>query len=80
MTKIEHPFNKVYRAVLKEKYPDNALSDDSPIDPRDMPQDVVDAALKLYFSDKELIIGPRMHVEPADTTPKQKINYTIKYA
>jgi hypothetical protein len=80
MTGFEHPFTKVYRAVLKEKYPDKALSDDSPIDPRDMPQDVVDVALKLYFSDKALIIGPRMHVEPADTTPKQKIKYTIRYA
>jgi hypothetical protein len=59
MTGFEHPFTKVYRAVLKEKYPDNALSDDSPIDPRDMPQDVVDAALKLYFFDKDLIIGPQ---------------------
>jgi hypothetical protein len=80
MTGFEHPFTKVYRAVLKEKYPDKALSDDSPIDPRDMPQDVVDVALKRYFSDKELIIGPRIHVEPADTTPKQKIKYTIRYA
>ncbi|MDR1095475.1 MAG: hypothetical protein LBL31_03725 [Spirochaetaceae bacterium] len=80
MTRFEHPFTKVYRAVLKEKHPDKALSDDSPIDSHDMPQDVVDAALKLYFSDKELIIGPRIHVEPADTTPKQKIKYAIRYA
>jgi hypothetical protein len=80
MIGFEHPFTKVYRAVLKEKYPDKALSDDSPIDPRDMPQEVVDVALKRYFSDKELVLHTPFVMKSADAAPKQKIAYTMKYA
>jgi hypothetical protein len=79
MTGFEHPFTKVYRAVLKEKYPDKALSDDSPIDPRDMPQDVVDAALKRYDAGKKLIIHTPFLVKPSDTTKKQKIKNVFTY-
>jgi hypothetical protein len=81
MTKIEHPFAKVYRAVLKEKYPDkaSAISDDSPIDPASMPEDVVVEALKRYFSGKKPIVGPRIRVIPTDNTPKQEVKRTITY-
>jgi hypothetical protein len=81
MTKIEHPFAKVCRAVLKEKYPDKeaAIPDGSPLAAGDIPEDVIDEALKRYYAGKKLIISPRIQVHPADTTPKQEIKRTITY-
>jgi hypothetical protein len=82
MTKIEHPFAKTCRAVLKEKYPDKeaAIPDDSPLAVSDIPEDVISEALKRYYAGKKLIIGPRIQVRPTDTTKKPEIKYTITYA
>jgi hypothetical protein len=78
MTKIEHPFAKVCRAVLKEKYPDKEVPDDSPLTIGDIPKDVISEAFKRYYAGKELIIGPRIQVRPA-APPKQKKKYTFRY-
>jgi hypothetical protein len=82
MTKFEHPFAKVYRAILKEKYPDKeaAIPDDSLLVTNDMPEDVVDEALKRYYAGKKLIVGPRVQLSPSDTTQKREVKYTITYA
>jgi hypothetical protein len=81
MTKIEHPFAKVCRAVLKEKYPDKeaAIPDGSPLAVNGIPEDVIDEALKRYYAGKKLIVGPRIWVIPADSTPKQEVKRTITY-
>jgi hypothetical protein len=81
MTKIEHPFANVCRAVLKEKYPDKeaAIPDGSSLATNDIPEDVMDEALKRYYTGKKLIIGPRIQVRPADTTQKQEIKRTVTY-
>jgi hypothetical protein len=81
MTKIEHPFAKVCRAVFKEKYPDKeaAIPDGSPLAASGIPEDVIDEALKRYYAGKKLIVGPRIRVIPADTAPKQEIKRTIIY-
>jgi hypothetical protein len=79
MTRIEHPFAKVCRAVLKEKYPDKAVPDDSPLTVNDIPEDVISEASKRYYAGKELIIGPRVWVSPANTAPKQKKAYTFRH-
>jgi hypothetical protein len=82
MAKFEHPFAKVCRAVLKEKYPDKeaAIPDGSPLVAADIPEDVIDEALKRYYAGKKLIISPRIRVRPATDTPKQAIKRTITYA
>jgi hypothetical protein len=81
MTKIEHPFAKVCRAVLKEKYPDKeaAIPDGSPLAANGIPEDVIDEALKRYYAGKKLIVGPRIRVIPTDNTPKQEVKRTITY-
>jgi hypothetical protein len=81
MTKIQHPFAKVCRAVLKEKYPDKeaAIPDGSSLDANSIPEDVIEEALKRYYADKKLVIGPRIWVRPTDTVPKQEIKRTITY-
>jgi hypothetical protein len=76
MTRIEHPFAKVCRAVLKEKYPDKAIPDDSPLTVNDIPEDVLSEASKRYYAGKELIIGPCVRVKLAN---KQKVKYTTTY-
>jgi hypothetical protein len=77
MTRIEHPFAKVCRAVLKEKYPDKAIPDDSPLTVENIPKGVLSEASKRYYADKELIIvGPRIRAKLAN---KQKVKYTITY-
>jgi hypothetical protein len=82
MTKFEHPFAKTYRAVLKEKYPDKAASlpDDFVPAANEIQSDVLDEALKRFYADKELIIGPRVYFSPPDTAPKKEVKYTITYA
>ncbi|GHV75629.1 hypothetical protein AGMMS49942_04500 [Spirochaetia bacterium] len=81
MTKIEHPFAKICRAVLKEKYPDKeaAIPDGSPLSAGGIPEDVITEALKRYYAGKKLVMGPRIHVLPADVTQKQKMKQTITY-
>jgi hypothetical protein len=81
MTKIQHPFAKVCRTVLKEKYPDKEASipDGSPLDANSIPEDVIEEALKRYYAGKKLVIGPRAQVRPTGTAPKQKIKRTITY-
>jgi hypothetical protein len=79
MTGTEHPFAKVCRAVLKEKYPDKAAPDDSPLTVSGIPEDVLSEASKRYYAGKVLIIGPRVWVSPASTAPKQKKAYTFRY-
>jgi hypothetical protein len=81
MTKFEHPFAKVYRAVLKEKYPDkaSAISDDSPIDPGNMPEDVVVEALKRYFPNNEPVLYTPFLVRSDNPAQKQEIKRTITY-
>jgi hypothetical protein len=81
VTKIEHPFAKVCRAVFKEKYPDqeSAIPDDSSLPVNDIPEDVITEALKRYFAGKKLIIGPRVRVRSANTAPMQKTKRTITY-
>jgi hypothetical protein len=77
MTKIEHPFAKVCRAVLKEKYPDRAIPDNSPLTVENIPEDVITEASKRYYANKKLIIiGPRIRAKLAN---KQKIKYTTTY-
>jgi hypothetical protein len=81
VTKIEHPFANVCRAVLKEKYPDKeaAIPNGSSLAANDIPEDVMDEALKRYYAGKKLVIGPRIQVRHADTTQKQKMKRTITY-
>jgi hypothetical protein len=81
MTKFEHPFAKVCRAVLKEKYPDKeaAIPDGSSLAAANIPEDVIDEALKRYYAGKKLIISPRIQVRPTNDTPKQEIKRTITY-
>jgi hypothetical protein len=82
MAKFEHPFAKVCRAVLKEKYPDKeaAIPDGSSLAAADIPEDVIDEALKRYYAGKKLIIAsPRIQVRPANNTLEQKIKRTITY-
>jgi hypothetical protein len=81
VTKFEHPFAKTCRAVLKEKYPDKeaAIPDDSPLTATDIPEDVIDEALKRYYAGKKLIISPRIQIRPTTDTPKQEIRRTITY-
>jgi hypothetical protein len=81
MTRIEHPFAKICRAVLKEKYPDkeSAISGDSSLAASGIPEDVIDESLKRYYAGKKLIVGPRIQVKPANTTQKQEMKYTITY-
>jgi hypothetical protein len=81
MTKFEHPFANVCRAVLKEKYPNKeaTMPDGSPLAATDIPEDVIDEALKRYYAGKKLIISPRIQVRPANNTPKQEIKRTINY-
>ena len=79
MTKIEHPFTKVYRTVLKEKYPDKAVPDDSPLSVSDIPEDVISEALNRYYAGKKLVAGPRVWASPSNTIQKQEIKRTITY-
>jgi hypothetical protein len=81
MSRFEHPFARVYRAVLKEKYPDKeaAIPDGFPLAANGIPEDVIDEALKRYYAGKKLIVGPRIRVIPTDNTPKQEIKRTITY-
>ncbi|MDR2144381.1 MAG: hypothetical protein LBP29_08435 [Treponema sp.] len=81
MTKIEHPFANVCRAVFREKYPDKeaAIPDGSSLAAGDIPEDVLDEALKRYYAGKKLVIGPRIQAHPTDTTRKQEIMRTITY-
>jgi hypothetical protein len=80
MTKIEHPFARVCRTVLKEKYPDKeaAIADGSPLAANDIPQDVISEALKCYYAGKKLIAGPRIQARP-NIAPKPEIKRTITY-
>jgi hypothetical protein len=81
VTRIEHPFAKVYRAVLKEKYPDKdpAIPESSPLAVSGIPEDVMKESLKRYFADKKLIIGPRVQLHRANAGQKPKPEYTITY-
>jgi hypothetical protein len=81
MTKIQHPFTKVCRAVLKEKYPDKeaAIPAGSPLEANSLPEDVIEEALKRYYAGKKLVIGPRAQVRPAGTALKQEMKRTITY-
>jgi hypothetical protein len=79
MTKFEHPFAKVYRVVLKEKYPDKeaAIPEGASLAADGVLKDVAAEALQRYYADKKLVVGPRLHARPADTAPKQKPKRTI---
>jgi hypothetical protein len=81
MKSIEHPFTKAYRAVLKEKYLDKeaAIPDNASLTTDTIREDVISEALKRYYTDKKLIIGPRIWVSPTNTVQKQKIQRTITY-
>jgi hypothetical protein len=81
MTRIEHPFAKVCRAVLKERYPDKAsvISDDFLPNPDDMPEDAVNEVLRRYFSGKKPVIHTPFLVRPASPTPEQQVKRTITY-
>jgi hypothetical protein len=81
MTRIEHPFVKVCRAVLKEKYPDKeaAIPEGSSLAAAGIPEDIMDEALKRYYTGKKLIIGPRIQVRPTEAALKQEIKRTITY-
>ena len=81
MTKIEHPFAKTCRAVLKEKYPDKeaAIPDGSPLSASSIPEDVLSEALKRYYAGKKLVIGPRIQARVSDTAPKEKMKRTVTY-
>jgi hypothetical protein len=81
MTTIEHPFAKIYRAVLKEMYPDkeSAIPEDSSLAANGVPEDVAAEALKRYFAGKELIVGPRFRVRPTNAVIKQDAGRTITY-
>jgi hypothetical protein len=81
MVKFEHPFAKVCRAVLKEKRPDKeaAIPDGSPLAAADIPEDVIDEALKRYYAGKKLIISPRIQALPTQNASKQEIKRTITY-
>jgi hypothetical protein len=79
MTKIEHPFAKVYRAVLKEKYPDKAIPDNSPLIVENIPKDVISEASKRYYANKELVIHTPFLVEPANAAQRQEVKRTITY-
>jgi hypothetical protein len=82
MTRIEHPFAKLCRAILKEKYPDKeaAIPAGSSLAAAGIPEDIMDEALKRYYAGKELIIGPRIQVRPTEAAPRQEIKRTITYA
>jgi hypothetical protein len=62
MSRIEHPFAKVCRAVLKEKYPakEAAIPDIVPLTASDMPEDALAEAFARYYADKKPLIGPRI--------------------
>jgi hypothetical protein len=79
MTRIEHPFADVCRAVLKEKYPDRepAILDGSPLAAGNIPEDVITEALRRYYAGKKLVIGPRIQVRPASNAPKQEVKRTV---
>jgi hypothetical protein len=81
MSRIEHPFTKVCRAVLKEKYPDKeaAIPDNASLADSDIPEDVISEALKRYSAGKKLFVGPRIQVKPDNTVQKQEIKRTITY-
>jgi hypothetical protein len=81
MSNIEHPFAKVYRAVLKEKYLDKeaAIPDSSSLAVNDMPEDVMDESLKRHYAGKRIILSPRIYTEPVDAAQKQKMKRTITY-
>jgi hypothetical protein len=76
MTRIEHPFAKVCRAVLKEKYPDKAIPDDSPLTVENIPEDVLSEAMKRYSAGEKRVSGPRIRAKHAN---RRKIPPTITY-
>jgi hypothetical protein len=82
MTRFEHLFGKVYRAVLKERYPDKAsvISDNPLPSPGDVPEDIVNEALRRYFSGKKPVIHTPFLARPADSASKQEVKQTIAYA
>jgi hypothetical protein len=75
MTKFEHPFAKICRAVLKEKFPDRAaaIPDGFPLAVADILEDVIDEALKRYNAGKKTVIYTPFIVRHANTAQKQKI-------
>jgi hypothetical protein len=81
VTKFDHPFAKVCRNVLKERYPEKeaAIPADSLLSDNEIPQDVVDEALKRYFVSKRPIIGPRIRIHSTAFDQKPKMARTITY-
>jgi hypothetical protein len=81
MSRIEHPFTKVCRAVLKEKYPEKeaAIPHNASLADSNIPEDVISEALKRYSAGKKLVIGPRIWAKPDNTVQKQEIKRTITY-
>jgi thiamine pyrophosphate-dependent acetolactate synthase large subunit-like protein len=67
--------------VLKEKYPDKAAAiSNNPLPAvNDMPEDVIDEALKRYYANKKLVVGPRIQIRPTGSSPKQEIKRTVTY-
>ena len=71
----DHPFAEICRAVLRERHPELAQTPDNGL----FPQDVLREALKRYFADKKLVVGPRIQVLPADGHPRPKVKRTVTY-
>jgi hypothetical protein len=81
MTKFEHPFAKVCRAVLKEKYPDKeaAIPDGSPLAAANIPEDVIAEAIMRYCANEEQIITTPWMINPTGTAQRQKVKHTTTY-
>jgi hypothetical protein len=81
MTRIEHPFAKVYRAVLKEKYPvlESAIPEGSSLVANGILEDVVDEALKRYYAGETFTVWPGIRIQPASTIPEKELKGTIVY-
>jgi hypothetical protein len=79
--KMEHPFANLCRDVLKEKYPyETAAIPNNPLPVvNDMPEDVIDEALKRYYANKKLAAGPRIQIRPTGSSPKQETKRTVTY-
>ena len=75
MVYVFEPFAKICRAVLKEKYPDMEQTDDD----GSFPSDVLQEAMKRYFADKKLVVGPCIKVLPTGTQPRPEVKRTVTY-
>ena len=81
MMNTEYPFAEICRTVLTEKYSgqEQACIDDSLPAVKDMPEDVIDEALKRYYAGKRLVISPRMQLHAAGVLAKKRMKRTITY-